>query len=1372
MIDLMEEAASNTTTTTTTKTVTPETHSTTTTSSTTTVITMSGNNHNHQQQQQPQQQQQQDFKQAEEETTERYDEDHFQTEFGTLADQKDETHYDSRFSSRNNIHIHNNNKKKNVTTAEQDYEDDEDDDEEEDPHTHEGRIEFPQDRLYGRDTELETLRTVYQGFFANHSNNNNSRRVLFLAGPSGSGKSALMEFLVRQQLETNRHHNSNHHHIAKTTPTAVPPPPPTYASGKFQQLKGGNPFTALTQALNGLVKQLLQTYSTSQLHRLRQRMESADLLSKPRRPSSSQQQQQQHQPTDAAKTIIATLAPALEELISTLIGLPTTDSMKQQQRVSIRQSDGTTADTLEQDDNASKASSSLPSQSKSGGGSSTFDLNLIKYSFCRLLSVLATPDQPLIFFIDDVQWADAASLELLTAVVQEKTHLLDYVWLVCAYRSNEVTEELQAFCTKAQTLLNPPSQDDQDVGESKKEDTGDNNDGDDDENALCRTIELNNLSPNNVGEFIADCIQMNADQVQPITQAVYTKTLGNIFFVKQALEELVRKNVIYYDVICYQWQFSDSGISSVELENHLSDDVIQMVQGKLQTLEDNLQTALALAAYCDHSFDATLLGILLTSQDLKLNQTKILELLRQAFEEGLVLPDTTGLAPTTAILRRSSHDDQNGSDHQTNKIMAGKFKFAHDRIREAACQSVPEGDVRNHFLLRLAVVLVSKEFHNGHEESAEDDWMLFCATRHFNSIPREMTNNLRVAELNLQVGKIAVAKGSFADAVGFFESGVNRLDDSYWRDEKVYPLVLEMHNYFLESEDTLGHSERRDELIQVVLTNAKTSEDKLRAQFAYVEGKPEDNESVNAGLEVLKQYGIDIPEEPTDKQVRREQFNLRLALKGRKLWCLAKFPVADDREQFYAIVKIAQSVTRHGGYAKRSNVVFMLGYRIFRLALEKKKITLDLPAIIMYLGGPLRAKEDYKTAMLYANVGKRLIDRFPEENGKEFIKSKVALSAQLLPLWTPFRDIIETHLELNKLTRALGIVDISMAMAMVSMYSFLASSFPLGMLFEPKLMLFEESAKDVGKMMFVNIFRMLRQCLYNLQGEKNKASPEKRTDLTGAAFNEEMVLSNSKGPMKMMNGRDIASLRIFLAVIYNDEECMEAMLERLAPLPNHDIPVARQHMRLSFVAMASQILIQNHPEKREKWGEVADKSFAFVEQLAGFGSPNAAPVYRCLVALKKPSVSTFEDAMLATGNSGLMHLHAIINERYGIWLLAVKEGRIAATADDQPDKCTMFPVFKRKASKNSFQAQHPALDQIDPKEPLKLSMWCFQDWGATGKVERMQMDYPFLKGTWQEKPPSAMTNLRRVTAKLGVPSRSVPGSVSTSDNDRNSFMNN
>ena len=56
--------------------------------------------------------------------------------------------------------------------------------------------------------------------------------------------------------------------------------------------------------------------------------------------------------------------------------------------------------------------------------------------FRRFLSALARPEHPLALFLDDLQWLDAATLELLEnlAADQDVRHIL----LVGAYRDNEV----------------------------------------------------------------------------------------------------------------------------------------------------------------------------------------------------------------------------------------------------------------------------------------------------------------------------------------------------------------------------------------------------------------------------------------------------------------------------------------------------------------------------------------------------------------------------------------------------------------------------------------------------------------------------------------------------------------------------------------------------------------------------------------------------------------------------------------------------------------------------------------------------------------------------------------------------------------------
>ena len=49
-------------------------------------------------------------------------------------------------------------------------------------------------------------------------------------------------------------------------------------------------------------------------------------------------------------------------------------------------------------------------------------------------------------------------------------------------------------------------------------------------------IEVSNLTMTEVGEFIANVLKMNVEEVEPLTAAIYSKTRGNIFFAMQALE--------------------------------------------------------------------------------------------------------------------------------------------------------------------------------------------------------------------------------------------------------------------------------------------------------------------------------------------------------------------------------------------------------------------------------------------------------------------------------------------------------------------------------------------------------------------------------------------------------------------------------------------------------------------------------------------------------------------------------------------------------------------------------------------------------------------------------------------------------------------
>ena len=1079
-----------------------------------------------------------------------------QVEFGTLAEQEDEAYYDDR--------------------------EDADDDMEK------GRIKFPIGKLYGRDKELDKLFEIHRSMLSEASS-----RVVFLAGYSGTGKSTLVDTFIDQIQRSIS--NSNNSIL--------------YITGKFGQIRSGDPFSALSHALNQYVVQVTQTSSALELQSMRKRLSKVDISFG----------------SHGAIVLEETLIPALGGLLQ-----------KEPEELIER----------------------APPKRQ---GSVIHDMNVIKYSFKNFIKALATENKTVALFIDDLQWADEDSLQLVLALLLDKS--LKHLLFIGAYRPNELEEdhEVSKMMKKVEQEREP-------------------------EFAL--RMEIFNLSPGSIADFIADSIDRTPEEVGLVAEVVYKKTLGNIFFVKQALDELVRKNALYYDVVMFQWQFGD--VSRVELECFLSEDVLEMVQSKIHTLPDILQKALVVAAFIDNTMELELLAALLAAESVALDVKELQKMMnRAAFVEGLML--------------RSEISVPSGSDIQG-------YKFAHDRIREAACASVPYGE-RDHLLLRISMVLLDRAASGG------DDWMLFAAARHLNSLPFSLTDPMQLPKLNLTVGGKAFSKGAFNEAVVFLRAGVDRLNsESCWRDQ--YELSLDLKTLLAETEQLLGNNDNALEIAQDIFGNAKSLVEKSRAHYCFILATNEINDknygqSTDAALAVLKMYNINLPSSPTSSQVKREKFCLNIGLRGRSLVCLANFPIATDEMQI-AQMKIAVKTLTFASFSGRSNLALMLGYRMLRIALANKTITKELPSLLSSLAWNKKEKGKYNSTFLFANAAIALMERFPGEKAPGFLRAKMALHGALLGLRVSYRDDIEAQLELHKSLRACGETDFSLSAGMVAMLEFLEAGLPVNALFEPKLMLFEEVSSNLGSKTHVVIFRVIRQCLYNLQGgDKSSSVP---SEINGSCCSEDEALALFDGPSRKMTFRDISIIRLMLAVIYDDEATMIQMLDRLDEYPIHDLCIVRQHLRMTYVGLASLLLKQKKSTgMHEKW---AKTSMKFFEDLSRFGSPNAQPVHACMKALNRPNVPAFDEAIQICANAGLLNLAALMKERCGLMLL-----------EDYVDGKCEAPLHERY---------------------LKCAIWFYHDWGATGKVSELTSRFDFLRDAMQEKPPSQLSTMRRQVAALGV----------------------
>ena len=195
--------------------------------------------------------------------------------------------------------------------------------------------------------------------------------------------------------------------------------------------------------------------------------------------------------------------------------------------------------------------------------------------FRRFIGVFARPEHPLVLFLDDLQWLDEATLDLLEDLLTqpEARHLL----LVGAYRDNEV-DAAHPLMRKLDAIKSAHGR----VGE----------------------IMLAPLARGNLGRLIADALHCELERVAPLAQLVHEKAAGNPFFAIQFLGALVKEGLVRFDYAAAQWCWE---LERIHTKGY-TDNVADLMAGKLTRLPAETQQALQLIACLGNAAEITMLS--------------------------------------------------------------------------------------------------------------------------------------------------------------------------------------------------------------------------------------------------------------------------------------------------------------------------------------------------------------------------------------------------------------------------------------------------------------------------------------------------------------------------------------------------------------------------------------------------------------------------------------------------------------------------------------------------------------------------------------------------------------------------------------------
>ncbi|MCU0846471.1 MAG: trifunctional serine/threonine-protein kinase/ATP-binding protein/SpoIIE family protein phosphatase [Spirochaetes bacterium] len=223
--------------------------------------------------------------------------------------------------------------------------------------------------------------------------------------------------------------------------------------------------------------------------------------------------------------------------------------------------------------------------------------NRFNFIFKKFISVFSQHDHPVVFFLDDLQWIDPASLNLIKTLVTDME--LRHFMLIGSFRDSEVYAD------------HPLNRSIEDIKKS---------------GIRMTPIRLNPLGPDDINRLILNFLKCDAATSRPLAETVYKKTNGNPFFINQFLKALYEGEILkLVPGKGWMWNIEDIDIMQV------TDNVVNLMAEKISKLPEKTQAILKLCSCIGNRFKLETLSIITgKTVDETLND------LNTAMEEGLI----------------------------------------------------------------------------------------------------------------------------------------------------------------------------------------------------------------------------------------------------------------------------------------------------------------------------------------------------------------------------------------------------------------------------------------------------------------------------------------------------------------------------------------------------------------------------------------------------------------------------------------------------------------------------------------------------------------------------------------------------------------
>lgn len=472
--------------------------------------------------------------------------------------------------------------------------------------------------------------------------------------------------------------------------------------------------------------------------------------------------------------------------------------------------------------------------------------------FQQFIRVFTQPEHPLAIFLDDLQWADLASLKLIQSIISSPDS--QYLLLIGAYRDNEVSATHPLMLTLDEMQ----------------------------QSATVNNIVLQPLQITHVNQLISDTLRSNTSQIASLADLVFHKTQGNPFFLTQLLKSLYQENLLSFNFNEGYWQWDIHRLQSIDI----TDNVVELMVSQIQKLSQKTQNVLKFAACIGDKFTLDVLAIVNQKSP---SQTAID--LWEALQAGLIVPLSEAYKIPLVL------DLETSIALQVESLKVG-YKFLHDRVQQAAYWLIPDSQKKETHL-KIGQLLLQNITIEEREEN------IFALVNHLNygtELLNSETEIYELAQLNLIAAQKAKIATAYDSATQYLNIGLKLLTTHSWQHQ--YKLTLALHELAAETAYLSGDFEQMEKWVTVVLQHANTHIDKMKVYEVKIQAcmaQVKQLEAVKIGLQALELLGIKLPEKPSPSDIQQTLSQTATNLTGKNIEDLINLPVMTEVDKLAAI---------------------------------------------------------------------------------------------------------------------------------------------------------------------------------------------------------------------------------------------------------------------------------------------------------------------------------------------------------------------------------------------------------------------------------------------------------------------------------------